>query len=402
MPRETTRPMKILTRYILFELLKVFSLTLGIMTLMFILIGLVREANEQGLDPSQVVQIIPFILPDALRFTVPATILLAACMVYGRMSNSNEVTALKSLGISPMTVMWPVLILSFLLSITTVWLNDVAVSWGRAGVRRVVLESVEEIVYGMLRSQRTYSSKQISIVVKRVEGRRLIGPTISIQKDKGPSVTMSSEEAELRSDPDAGALTIVCRNGELEVEGQARVFFHNDVFEHSIPLDQKQSAAEEHHPSYMAMNTIPQAIDALRGEMDAKYDLMASKAALSMMTGDLGQLASPEWNTQDSVLKIQQEKIYRLQTEPHRRWSNGFSCFCFALVGSSLAIRLRNADFLTSFFLCFLPILLVYYPLLAFGVDFAKNGSLPPQAVWGGNIILIGAGAWILRKVVRY
>ena len=73
--------MRMLSRYILFELLKVFGLTLGIMTLMFILIGLVREANEQGLEPTQVIQIIPFILPDALRYTVPATILLAACMV---------------------------------------------------------------------------------------------------------------------------------------------------------------------------------------------------------------------------------------------------------------------------------------------------------------------------------
>lgn len=395
--------MRMLSRYILFELLKVFGLTLGIMTLMFILIGLVREANEQGLEPTQVIQIIPFILPDALRYTVPATILLAACMVYGRMSSSNEITALKSLGISPMVVLWPVLILSFVLSIATVWLNDLAVSWGRAGVRRVVLESVEEIVYGMLRSQRTYSSKQFSIVVKRVDGRRLIRPTITLQTNgKGQSVTMSSEEAELRSDADEGTLTIVCRNGELEVEGQARIYFHNDVLERSIPLDQGNVSAEESHPSYMAMNVIPKAINGLRKEIDAEHEEMAAAAALGMMTGDFAQLASPEWNTTDNVLKAAQEKIYRLETEPHRRWSNGFSCLCFALVGAPLAMRLRNADFLTSFFLCFLPILFVYYPLLAFGVDFAKNGSLPPQAVWAGNVILIGAGAWILRKVIRY
>jgi lipopolysaccharide export system permease protein len=79
--------MRLLSRYILSELLKVFSASLAIMTLMFILIGLVREANEQGLEPTQVVQISPFILPDALRYTVPATILLAAWMVYGRMSS---------------------------------------------------------------------------------------------------------------------------------------------------------------------------------------------------------------------------------------------------------------------------------------------------------------------------
>jgi len=393
--------MGIVTRYVLSELLKAFILSLGVLTLLFIVFGLVKEAREQGLEPQQVIQLIPFILPDALRFTVPATILLSACMVYGRMSSSNEITALKSLGISPMTVLWPVFIFSFVLSVATVWLNDLAVTWGREGVRRVVLESVEEIVYGMLRTQRTYSSKDVSIAVKRVEGRKLVNPTISMVSKK-TSMTLTAEYAELRSDPKEGVLTIICTNGQLDVEGKGRIIFEGRTLERSIPLDQKKTAEEIGHPSYMAMNAIPDTITALEKEIAVQYDELAAKAALSMMTGNFAELASPEWNTEDSEKVLKQQKVYRLQTEPHRRMSNGFSCFCFALVGAPLAIRLRNADLMTSFFLCFLPILLVYYPLLAFGVDFAKNGSLPPYSVWVGNIILILAGLWMLRKVVRY
>lgn len=396
--------MGIISRYVLSELLKVFTLSLGVLTLLFIVFGLVKEAREQGLEPQQVVQLIPFVLPDALRYTVPATILLSACMVYGRMSSSNEVTALKSLGISPMTVLWPVLIFSFMLSVATVWLNDLAVTWGRDGVRRVVLESVEEIVYGMLRTNRTYSSKDVSIVVKSVEGRKLMGPTVSMQSKSG-SMTLTCEEAELRSDLAEGALTIVCFNGELEMQSNGKIstiIFHGEKLERSFPLDQGRTKEEVGHPSYMAMNAIPDTIAELQREIAGRYDELAAKAALAMMTGDFAVLGSPEWNTEDAGREIKLQRIFRLQTEPHRRWSNGFSCFCFALVGAPLAIRLRNADFMTSFFACFLPILFVYYPLLAFGVDFAKNGTLPPYAVWGGNIILIFAGLWMLRKVVRY
>lgn len=393
--------MGIVSRYVLAELLKAFTLSLGVLTLLFIIFGLVKEAREQGLEPQQVVQLIPFVLPDALRFTVPATILLSACMVYGRMSSSNEITALKSLGISPMTVLWPVLIISFALSVATVWLNDLAVTWGREGVRRVVLESVEEIVYGMLRTNRTYSSKDVSIVVKRVEGRKLINPTISMVSKKS-SMTMSSEWAELRSDPKEGVLTIICTNGELEVEGKGTIKFYGGTLERSIPLDQKKTAEEIGHPSYMAMNAIPDTIATLEKEIETQYDELAAKAALAMMTGNFAALAGGEWNTEDIEKKTKQQKVFRLQTEPHRRMSNGFSCFCFALIGAPLAIRLRNADLMTSFFLCFMPILLVYYPLLAFGVDMAKNGTLPPYSVWVGNIILIFAGLWMMRKVVRY
>ena len=91
-----------------------------------------------------------------------------------------------------------------------------------------------------------------------------------------------------------------------------------------------------------------------------------------------------------------------MQTEPPRRWANGFSCLCFALVGTAMAIRMRNADVLTSFCLCFFPILMVYYPLLAFGLDRAKAGEIHPYAVWLANGILVVWGVWLMRRVVRY
>jgi lipopolysaccharide export system permease protein len=66
-----------------------------------------------------------------------------------------------------------------------------------------------------------------------------------------------------------------------------------------------------------------------------------------------------------------------------------------------MAIRMRNADFLTSFFLCFLPILRVYYPVFMAGVSQAKSGELPPIAVWGGNLLITLWGIWLLRGVIR-
>jgi lipopolysaccharide export system permease protein len=63
---------------------------------------------------------------------------------------------------------------------------------------------------------------------------------------------------------------------------------------------------------------------------------------------------------------------------------------------------MRFSEFIASFFICFLPILLVYYPLLAVSVDQAKDGVFPPQSVWVGNIVLAVAGLWMMRRVVRY
>ena len=72
------------------------------------------------------------------------------------------------------------------------------------------------------------------------------------------------------------------------------------------------------------------------------------------------------------------------------------------MVGAPLAIRWRRVEFLEVFFLCFLPVLLIYYPLLLFGLYQAKNGIWFPSCVWSGNILFLLLGVWVLRGVVRH
>ena len=171
--------MRTLTRYILFEIIKVFAITLTAMTLFMILVFVSKEAYRQGLGLKQILLLVPYALPEALRFSVPGTILFATCSVYGRMASTNEIIAIKALGISAWTILWPTFAFSFGLSLAAVVLNDLACSWGQDGTRRVVIESVEEIAYSRLMQQRSYSNPQFSINVQRVEGKKLVKPIFS-------------------------------------------------------------------------------------------------------------------------------------------------------------------------------------------------------------------------------
>jgi len=63
---------------------------------------------------------------------------------------------------------------------------------------------------------------------------------------------------------------------------------------------------------------------------------------------------------------------------------------------------MRNSDYLTTFAVCFGPILLCYYPLFAYGLEMAKSGQLPPYVVWAANIVCAAIGLWLLRSVVRH
>jgi lipopolysaccharide export system permease protein len=393
--------MKILTRYVLCELLQVFLVTLTALTLFMLIVGLAKEAQQQGLGLVQIVLLIPYLLPEAMRFAVPGTMLFAVASVFGRLSAGNEITALKAAGVTPMAAIWPALGLALVVSFVSVWLNDVAVTWGRDGVRRVIVSSVEHIIYGRLRQQRSYSTPQLSINVKGVDGKRLIRPTLSFQSGGGDKpATISASEAELRADPAKNALVVTFRDGTLHM-GDVKASFP-DTIVREVPLDAvSRKGVTSRSPSEIAMADFEKARAAQAKRIDEIEQLAAGKAAMGMLTGRLEWTAPFATEHERQRLKHEWRTFSRIIVEPWRRWANGFSALCFVLVGAPMAIRMRNADFLTSFFLCFLPILVVYYPVFMLGVDGAKDGRLPPIAVWAGNLLIAMWGWWLLRGAVR-
>jgi lipopolysaccharide export system permease protein len=390
--------MRILTRYVLAEMLKVFLVSLAGVTLLFLLGGVVKEGAQEGLGLKQIILIIPYVLPEALRFSVPAAMLFAACNVFGRLSSANEIIAIKASGISPMVLLWPAVVLAFFVSLWAVWLNDVAVSWGYDGLTRVVIESVEDVAYGRLKQQHSYSSKQFSILVSDVDGKRLIHPTITLQGNgNSPTSTITCEQATMRTDLTAQTLTLFCDNCTLEIGDVVGDFPH---LERVIPLDEaSHRGGGNKSPSYLPMNVIPQEKIDQQSRIETLQQQLAAKAAYELICGDFPALEKSNWAADQAELTEAQQRMHRLDTEPPRRWANGFSCLCFVLVGVPLAIWLRNSDLLTSFFLCFLPILLCYYPLLMFAVSKAKSGTFPAWGVWAGNMILAIVGLQFMRSV---
>jgi len=390
-----------MTRHILVELTKVFVFSLVILTALMVVVFLVREALRQGLPVLQIVRILPYFLPESLRYTIPVTLLLATTWIYSRMSGYNEVVALKSLGISPVTILWPTLLMAALVSLVTVWLNDKAVSWGQQGVKRVLFDAVEEIAYGMLRTERHYAGPAFTINVKRVEGRTLLRPTVIIPaRGNTPTITIEAESAELKVDRRENLLQFYAQQGSIEAEGRARIFF--SVYRYELPLMDPAAAEGKQRPAELPLWRIPEETAKQQEAIQRQREQLAAVAAQQLLVGDFDRLGGPEWNHRAAAGENMRTRLCQLRLEPYRRWSAGFSCLCFVWVGAPMGIRRRNPDFLTSFFLCFAPILIVYYPVLIYGINGAKNGTIPPISVWTGNVLLAIWGAWLLRKVMRY
>src|SRR3984893_8687403 len=112
----------LLHRMILWELTKVFVMSLIGITGILLLAGIVAEASQQGLGPGQILAAIPLLIPSTLPYTIPATTLFATSVVYGRLAADNEIQAIKSSGVNILHVVKPGLVLGVVMSVATMGL----------------------------------------------------------------------------------------------------------------------------------------------------------------------------------------------------------------------------------------------------------------------------------------
>ena len=397
--------MRTITRYILAELISWFAVWLVVLTVVLVVMGLLTEAIRMNLGLMPTLRLIPYILPTSLSFSVPGTILFTCCQVYGRMSAENEVVASKALGISPVVLLMPAFGLALVLSIVGVWLNDLAFTWGHAGVQRVVLHSVEEIAYNMLRSQKAYSNQRFSIIVKEVRGRILIRPIMNFQSGgDAPMWTVTAATAELQSNLERNTLLLIMDDCEIDVAGARSVLPGRTVQEIPLALASasKRTQTEGIVPAHMPLSAIGDETERQIVVIRELEQAAAAESALALVTGQFADLNDGVWALRRQELGLARIRLNKLRTEPFRRWAAGFSALCFVLVGAPFAIQMRKSDLMSTFGYIFVPILIVYYPFFHYGFDQAKAGALPPYSVWAANLIMVAIGMWMLRRVVRY
>ena len=393
-----------LTRYILFEIVKIFVVSLIALTALILLIGVGRELLRKGLGAVAVIQLLPYVLPISLQFAFPATALFSVCCVYGRMAGDGEVSTVKASGISPLKLLQPALIFAALLSPFAVVVSDLAVSWGRPGVNRVVLMSIVDIAYRVLDAQHSYTPDHgFSIHVRDVQGKTLVHPTITKHHRNGGSTKLTARTGELRLDADTQSLVLKVVDSQI-IDGHRLRSADPGEREWRIPLS---SAEDDEDISTTSPSALPLRListEKIRQDQQRHGAIgkMAAQTGFAILMSRVEEIAGERGQKIESEMKSSQRRLVRLQTEPWRRWAEGFSCFCFVLVGAPLAMVLRTNDYWTTFGLCFLPILILYYPLFIFGLEQAKDGSIPPYGVWLGNIVLASIGMILIAKVRRH
>ena len=392
---------KLITRYVFVELAKIFLISSFAFVALMLIVGIAEQAKRPGLGPEILIQLVPCILPKALMFAMPATCLFSVCVVFGRMASDNEMVAIKSMGLNQSVIVLPVLAATFLLSLGAVWINDVSFAWSYWGIERVVLESSDKILYGVLKDRGSYKTSKFSIEVDGVEGRRLIRPVINTYSNN-KNFRAVAEEATLTTDIDAHSLNFEMIRGAAVVEGKNKTTFQFPQFSHPIPIKSPEKIRKDiGNPSHLYLRQISSEITTQENELTKMKQSNAMLACSQLVAGDMLGLSNGEWVERLENQKSSTERLSRLHVVPHRRWANGFSCLAFAMIGIPIALRLKTSNYATTFGICFLPILAIYYPLFMFGLNGAKGGDLPPYGAWLGNVACMMIGTFLIWREFR-
>jgi lipopolysaccharide export system permease protein len=78
----------------------------------------------KGLDTSIILKLIFYLAPTLVPFALPLSVLLASIMVFGKIAESSELTAIKSGGNSLFKISRPLIIVSFILSLLAFLFNN--------------------------------------------------------------------------------------------------------------------------------------------------------------------------------------------------------------------------------------------------------------------------------------
>ncbi len=392
-------PIPLLQRYILAEILRVFTFVLLCLTVLLVFVGVFQQASQSGLGTEQLLHILPYIIPSLLPFTIPAALLLTVSLVYGRMAGDLEITAAKAAGINVLSLLWPSFFLGAALSVCCLVLTDQAIPWAMRNIQRTVVTAMEDIILERLRNERQFGDRQLGlhVSVAGVDGRRLIRPVFRYLRGDGRTATMWADEATIELDLDQQQALVHVDHGWIELPDKNKLTIRDET-----QAIRWQPVDNSLKPRHLPIREIAREAERAAADREFERDRAVIEAAFALTQGRFEQLTDPKKSGRRQ-LRQTEARLFQFATEIHSRYALACSCLFFVLVGSPLSVLKAQSKFLTSFLYCFVPIVAGYYPLVLGLMAQSKRGHLDPAwSMWVGNAVLAVVGWMLLRRVVRH
>jgi lipopolysaccharide export system permease protein len=455
--------MRILERYVLrehlFPFLIGFSIVVFLLTLDF-MFDLIDLAIGKGVSLGIVLELFVLSLGYMVALAFPCAVLIASLAAFGRLSQDNEIAAMRSTGVNLLRIIAAPFGAALCLAIALVLFNN-----------HVLPESNHALANLMADVGRKRPTAQITegvfidafegynIFVEKVNDRtnEIRGVKIYQISNTARPTTILAEWGVIHNSPDGRVMTLELHDGEIhEVPpNDAERTYRRLMFKtHNINIrtsggDLERRDRTARGDREMNLGMMLDAIRQLRtdlgratagrdeilaqGGFDSYDDFMraavphqaprglqASFRNALRALGSVGVIATGQKDTPDrgdsvrviatatmDVIQMRQleidalaRRLNSLDVEVQKKFSIPAACLVFVLVGAPLGMRGRRSGIAVAF----LSILffVFYYLCLAGGEELADRRILAPWfAMWAPNITIGAIGLWLTLRAAE-
>jgi lipopolysaccharide export system permease protein len=366
---------KTLTRYLVSEILPPFFL--GLLAFTFILViarilKLIELVVTRGVPLWQIGKLLSMILPTFFELTVPMAFLLAILLGLGRLSNDQEILAMKASGISPPQILWPVAAVAVVIALITLTLTLFARPAANLALRKE-LYSIAKNRVGTALKEKVFNTDfpKILIYVEEVipPGNTAQGILIVDKRDSAKEDIILGKVALISTDEQTNTLGLRLFDGSIYERDKKHPGFSQtrfNIYDFKLDLDDLIGTAKRRDTAPKE-SSFKELLNTIRKKQALGGDAIAER------------------------MELQQ------------RFSFGFVPIIFCLLGVSLTLLPRSSRASRSwgFALC-LFWLVTYYVLLSLGKALGDNGVLHPvPALWLPNFLVGGIAIFLYTKAVR-
>ena len=361
--------MRLLSRYILMELIGVFALSLFIFTVVMLLnhvLRLTKLVLNQGVHPLVVLKLLAYLSPSFLILIIPISILVSAITVFSKLSTDSEIVAMKATGMSFFHMLGPVLVLSVVAYGVTSYLIFAAFPAGNLAFQRVMFDLVRSKAILEIKP-RVFNAnfRRLVLYAQEVPANSNVIKGIFIEDRRQPNqpATIAAEEGRLLPDPDHGRVVLELRNGTI----------------HKLLAGNERYQVLHFRRHQLALN-----LSEIEGAGQIK------KGAKQMTASELKRLADehPPGSREGTIALV----------EYYKKFSLPVAALLLGFVGAPLGMVNRRSGRSGGFAMSAV-VVLVYYLLYTTGEGLGDEGRIPALvAMWMPNAVIALLAAYLVAK----
>ncbi len=362
----------IINRYILKEMFFPFIINLFFFTFVFLMARILDITNlivNYKISVVYLLLLLAYSIPDFLVFVIPMAIMMSVLLTFLKLSNDNEILALKASGASLYRMTVPVLFFCLAGCLLTVFMTVWGMPWGRTAFKEMTVRvATSNLNAGIQERKFNDRFKGVVLYVGNIDKSHGMLRNVFIEDSRAKSTLATSivaPEGRLFGDPGELIFQLRLFNGIIsQVELKNRSVHTISFDTYDIKLDLKGAASQIKK---------------------------ASKGKKEMSLGELRRYIRQS-NPED-------DHYYEMLLELHRKFSIPFACLALGILAVPLGIQSQKRQ-TSSGLGTGLIFFLLYYMLLSAGLIFGESGIYPPLiGMWAPNVIFGGIGIYLLVRV---